>query len=93
MLDDPPYPYPTRVVLRARDRGYALEGVYTLPTMYYFTDVFQRLPKLFRTIASWFVKRPVITRNLARFEGTVSFPDGSTARLDLTGQAEFVIMR
>jgi len=92
MLDDPPYPYPTRLVLRARDQGYALEGAYSLPTMYYLTDIFQRLPKLFRAIASWFVKRPVITRQLARFEGTVSFPDGSTTRLDLTGQAEFVIM-
>jgi hypothetical protein len=93
MLDDPPYPYPTRVALHARDQGYALEGVYTLPSLYYLTDVFQRLPKLFRVIASWFVQRPVITRQLARFEGTVSFPDGSTARLDLRGQAEFVIMQ
>jgi hypothetical protein len=93
VLDDPPYPYPTRILLRARDRGYTLKGVYTLPTVYCLTDVFQRLPKAFRTIAAWFVKRPVITRNLARFEGTLSSPDGGTTRLELSGQAEFVIMR
>ena len=45
---------------------------------------------MFRTIASWFVKRPVIFRNLAWFEGTVTDPDGTTAVLDLSGQAEFM---
>jgi len=92
VLDDPPYPYPTRIVVRARDRGCVLEGVFTFETVYWVTDVFQRLPKVFRTIASWFVKRPVITRNLARFEGTVPLPDGSVTILDLSGQAEFVVV-
>ena len=92
MLDDPPYPYPTRIVVRARDQGCVLEGVFTFETVYCITDIFQRLPKVFRAIASWFVKRPVITRNLARFEGTVTLPDGSVTILDLSGQAEFVIV-
>jgi hypothetical protein len=92
VLDDPPYPYPARIVVRAHDQGCVLEGVFTFETVYCITDVFQRLPKVFRTIASWFVKRPVITRNLARFEGTVTLPDGSVSILDLSGQAEFVIV-
>ena len=89
-LDDPPYPYPERVAVSARDQGWALEGTYTVDAPYWITDIFQRLPKMFRTIASWFVKRPVIFRNLARFEGTVTGPDGTATRLQLSGQAEFM---
>ncbi len=88
--DDPPYPYPARIVVRASDRGYGLEGVFAIDPPYWITDIFQRLPQLFRTIASWFVKRPVIYRNLARFEGTVTGPDGRATRLELSGQAEFM---
>jgi hypothetical protein len=89
--DDPPYPYPVRIAVQARDQGHVLDGTFTVVRPYFVTDVFQRLPKVFRTIASWFVKRPIIYRNLARFEGTVRFPDGSATRLHLTGQAEFMI--
>jgi hypothetical protein len=89
-LEDPPYPYPERIAVSARDQGYALDGTYTVEAPYWITDVFQRLPKLLRTIASWFVKRPVIFRNLARFEGTVSGPDGVAIPLRLSGQAEFM---
>jgi len=89
-LDDPPYPYPARIAVRARDQGCTLEGVFTSDSPYWITDIFQRLPKMFRTIASWFVKRPVIFRNLARFEGTVTRPDGVATRLVLSGQAEFM---
>ena len=92
-LDDPPYPYPSRMAVSARDQGYALEGVFTSDPPYWITDVFQRLPKVFRGIASLFVKRPVIYRNLTRFEGTVTGPDGGATRLELTGQAEFVFTR
>jgi hypothetical protein len=92
-LDDPPYPYPARIVMSAHDLGYALEGVFTIDPPYWITDIFQRLPKMFRTIASWFVKRPVIYRNLTRFEGTVTSPEGSATRLKLSGQAEFMFTR
>jgi hypothetical protein len=92
-LDDPPYPYPARIAVRARDLGYVLEGFFTIDPPYWITDVFQRLPRMFRTIASWFVKRPVIYRNLTRFEGTVTRPDGGAARLELSGQAEFMFTR
>ena len=91
-LDDPPYPYPSRMAVSARDQGYALEGVFTSDPPYAITDIFQRLPKMFRGIASLFVKRPVIYRNLTRFEGTVTRPDGGVTRLDLSGQAEFMFM-
>jgi hypothetical protein len=92
-LDDPPYPYPARMAVSARDQGYALEGVFTSDPPYWITDIFQRLPKLFRNIASWFVKRPVIYRNLTRFEGTVVSPGGGATRLELTGQAEFMFTK
>jgi hypothetical protein len=92
-LEDPPYPYPARIVVSARDQGYTLDGAYTVDEPYWITDIFQRLPKLFRTIASWFVKRPVIFRNLARFEGTVTGPDGIATPLRLSGQAEFMYTR
>lgn len=91
--DDPPYPYPARVVVRARDQGYGLEGVFAIDPPYWVTDIFRRLPPFLRTIASWFVKRPVIYRNLARFEGTLTGPDGGTTRLELSGQAEFMFNR
>jgi hypothetical protein len=93
VLDDPPYPYPVRIAVSARDRGYALEGFFASDPPYWITDVFTRLPKALRTVASWFVKRPVIYRNLTRFTGTITAPDGSTTALDLTGQAEFMITR
>jgi hypothetical protein len=89
-LDDPPYPYPVRIAVRARDRGWVLDGLYSIAPPYWITDVFQRLPKALRTIAAWFVKRPVIFRNLARFEGTLRTPDGTTIELNLAGQAEFM---
>jgi hypothetical protein len=92
-LDDPPYPYPARIAVSARDQGFRLEGVFTSDPPYWVTDIFQRLPKALRTIASWFVKRPVIYRNLTRFTGVVTFPDGRKTALDLSGQAEFMITR
>lgn len=92
-IDDPPYPYPARMAVRARDGGYALEGVFTNEPPYWVTDIFQRLPKVIRTVASWFVKRPVIYRNMTRFEGMLTFPDGSTTALELSGQAEFMETR
>jgi len=92
-LDDPPYPYPARMAVSARTQGYALEGVFTSDPPYWITDIFQRLPKVFRGIASMFVKRPVIYRNLTRFEGTVATPDGGATRLELSGQAEFMFTR
>jgi hypothetical protein len=92
-LDDPPYPYPARIAVSAHDQGYALEGVFTIDPPYWITDIFQRLPKMFRTIASWFVKRPVIYRNLTRFEGMVTRPDGVATHLELTGQSEFMFTK
>jgi hypothetical protein len=92
-LDDPPYPYPARIAVSAHDQGFALEGVFMSDPPYWVTDIFQRLPKMFRTIASWFLKRPVIYRNLTWFEGTVTRPEGGTTRLELSGQAEFMFTR
>ncbi|MCX7028551.1 MAG: hypothetical protein NTU62_00325 [Spirochaetes bacterium] len=92
-LADPPYPYPARIAVSAHDLGGTMEGVFTIDPPYWITDVFQRLPKMFRTIASWFVKRPVIYRNQARFEGTVTSPGGGATRLELSGQAEFMFTR
>ena len=91
--DDPPYPYPVRIAVSARDTNGTLVGSFDLEPPYCTTDVFQRLPRVFRALASLFVRRPVIYRNLTRFTGRVTEPDGRTTDLDLSGQAEFVITR
>lgn len=88
---DPPYPYPVRIAVSARDANGALEGVVALDAPYAVTDVFARLPPVFRALASLFLRRPVIYRELARFVGTVTTPDGRVEQLDLAGQAEFVV--
>jgi hypothetical protein len=91
--DDPPYPYPVRIAVSARDPNGSLVGVFDLEPPYVTTDVFDRLPGVFRALASLFLRRPVIYRNLARFTGLLTEPDGRTTDLDLSGQAEFAISR
>jgi hypothetical protein len=91
--DDPPYPYPVRIALSARDANGTLVGSFTLEPPYVTTDIFDRLPVVFRALASLFLRRPVIYRNLARFTGRVTEPDGRTTDLDLSGQAEFAVTR
>ncbi len=91
--DDPPYPYPVVIAVSAREANGTLVGSFILEPPYVTTDVFERLPRVFRALASLFLRRPVIYRNLARFTGRVTEPDGRTTDLDLSGQAEFVITR
>jgi hypothetical protein len=90
---DPPYPYPVRIAVSARDVNGTLEGIVTLEDPYVVTDVFARLPRVFRALAALFLRRPVIYRELARFVGTVTTPDGCVERIDLAGQAEFVVTK
>jgi hypothetical protein len=91
--EDPPYPYPVAIAVSARDPNGSLVGSFILEPPYVTTDVFARLPRVFRALASLFLSRPVIYRNLARFTGRVTEPDGRTTDLDLSGQGEFVITR
>lgn len=92
-LADPPYPYPVRFTVRAQQRGITLEGTFTASRPYHITDVFARMPRIFRAVATLFLKRPVIYRMLGDFSGTVTSPDGTVQQLSLIGQAEYVVAK
>ncbi len=92
-MPDPPYPYATSVAVSARQGGASITGTFTSERPFHVMDIFARLPPLFRTVASWFLKRPVVFRSVARFTGEVTLPDGSRYRLDLDGMGEQMFAR
>jgi hypothetical protein len=88
-----PYPYPTRLALRAEDRGYLLEGEIRITRLYYVTDLFADLPGLVRAIALTFSDRSVIFRFQAEFRGTLYAPTGEVQPLRLSGLGEYLVSR
>ena len=90
---DSPYPYPQRIHLRARGEENTLEGDFICDKLIYVSDIFQKLPPLFRSILSFFVKRPIIFRMAGHFEGTLAWPDGSVTNIRLSGQGDYSISR
>jgi hypothetical protein len=92
-MSDLPYPYAAAVAVSARQGGAAITGTFTSERPFHVQDIFARLPPLFREVASWFLKRPVVFRGAARFTGEVTLPDGSRHRLDLDGMGEQMVAR
>ncbi|UCF98251.1 MAG: hypothetical protein JSV89_01645 [Spirochaetaceae bacterium] len=84
--------FPHRYNLRASCSGYRLEGQFVVTDLYHLTDIFTRLPGVFRPVVSLFFKRPVIFRTVGYFQGVVTHPDGSLERLYLPGQCEYSIV-
>jgi len=88
-----PYQYPRRLQIRAQAQGYLLDGEFVCTKLWWYTDVFDRLPELFRIVASWFLKRPVLFRFLGYFYGTLTGPDGSVRNLFLVGQSDYTVVQ
>ena len=93
VIDDPPYPFPSRYRVEAGKQGERLSGTLSCDRPYYVTDVFARLPGIFRAVATLFFKRPVIYRLRASFDGSVTSFDGTVTPLRLAGQAEYAITK
>jgi len=92
-VKDPPYPYPGRYRLSAEKGGWSLEGEFAVEKLYNVTDVFQRLPRLMRALASLFIKRPVLYRMLGYFRGRLVSPDGAVEELVLPAHGEYVVVK
>jgi hypothetical protein len=74
-------------------RGYmVVRGRFIVTDLYHLTDIFAKLPAVFRQLVSLLFKRPVIFRMVGYFEGAVTGPDGSTEKLFLPGQCEYSIL-
>ncbi len=89
----PPFPFPGRYTVSARDRGCALEGSFESVRMYHATDVFESLPPFMRSIASLFLKRPVYFRLIGSFRGKLTTQNGEEIELDLPAAGEYVILK
>jgi hypothetical protein len=85
--------YPGAAAVRAEHGGWLIEGEITDTGLYWLTDIFQELPSAIRSLASLFLKRPVILRLTGRFQGTARAPDGTTYPLSLTGHGEYMEIR
>jgi hypothetical protein len=84
--------FPHRFEVEAEGNGYSLQGQFLASQLYHRTDIFEKIPRIFRPIASLFFKRPVIFRMTGCFQGTVTAPDGSPSSLLLFGQCEYSIV-
>jgi hypothetical protein len=84
--------FPHRYDLSASSNGYQLRGRFVVTDLYHLTDIFEKLPRFFRSLVALFFKRPVIFRMVGYFEGTVTCPDGSVEKLHLPGQCEYSIV-
>jgi hypothetical protein len=90
---DPPYPYPTRYSVSAKQGQYALDGDFVSERVYSITDVLQKLPKFLRPSASAFFKRPVIFRTVGAFKGTLTLADGTVVDLNLPAQSQYAVVK
>jgi hypothetical protein len=88
-----PFPYPTRLKVRAAKNGYTLEGEFAVSRLLALNDILARLPPVFREVAELLIKRPVIYRLGGYFLGSLEYPDGRREILYLTGQAEYSVFR
>jgi hypothetical protein len=87
-----PLAFPHCYNLGADCNGYRLRGRFVVTDLYHLTDIFEKIPSFFRSLASLFFKRPVIFRMVGYFEGTISCPDGFVEQLYLPGQCEYAIV-
>jgi predicted heme/steroid binding protein len=87
------FSYPGRIHLSARSRGYFLEGDFLCHRLVYTTDIFEKLPRLLRAIASATLKHPIMFRMVGHFEGNLFNPDGSVESLRLAGQGDYFTVR
>ena len=90
---DPPFPYPNRYTVSARDGTAGLEGYFKSERMYHALDVFDSLTPFLRSIAVLFLKRPVYYRMVGRFQGTLTTKNGEEIPLDLPAAGEYVILK
>ncbi|MBN1838092.1 MAG: hypothetical protein JW820_19700 [Spirochaetales bacterium] len=70
-----------------------LEGAFVGTSLYHYSDVFQKIPALFRDLVDLFLDRPIIFKLLGRFEGTITYPDGTRQQVRLPGHAEYTVVQ
>lgn len=90
---DTPYKYPRRIKIRAKDKGWSLDGEYVCGELFDFLDVLAELPLWIRKMAEKFVKRPVYFRSHGQFNAVVISPDGKKTQLNLIGPHEYVVTK
>ena len=90
-------PYPTRMEVYAEylvpGGRVCLDGAFVGTSLYHYSDVFEKIPAVFRAIIEVFFQRPIIFRLVGAFRGTVTFPDGSTRELELVGHGEYTVVQ
>jgi hypothetical protein len=85
--------YPGTAAFRAEGGGWLIEGEITDTRLYWLTDIFQNVPAPIRSLASLFLKRPVILRYMGRLQGIARSPDGNIYALSLNGLGEYMEIR
>jgi len=93
-------PYPRRLAVRVVGTALGtpeggtvrLEGAFVGASVYHYSDVFEKIPGVFRALVDVFFDRPIIFRLLGSFHGTVSFPDGTERALYLRGHGEYTVI-
>lgn len=90
---DTPYDYPRRIKVRAKDKGWMIEGEYVCGEMFDFLDVMAELPGWVQKLAQKFVKRPVFFRSHGKFEANITAPDGKRTHISLIGPHEYVVSK
>ncbi|MBN1838331.1 MAG: hypothetical protein JW820_20900, partial [Spirochaetales bacterium] len=69
-----------------------LEGAFVGTGLYHYSDVFEKIPAVFRDLVDLFLDRPIIFKLVGRFEGTLTYPDGTRQELRLPGHAEYTVV-
>jgi hypothetical protein len=80
-------------VLCSDSGGCRLAGEFTCQQPSYTSDVFNKLPVALKGFASALFRRPIVMRDRGVFRGTVQLPDGSSHRLELSGQSEYALVQ
>ena len=88
-----PYDYPKKIKIRAKDRGWILEGDYVSGQLFDFLDVLAEVPAWARNMALKFVKRPIFFRSPGSFEANITAPDGTRSHIKLIGPIEYVVVK
>jgi hypothetical protein len=86
-------PYPSQFLLHAARDGITLSGTYYSTHLYQDDDVLGQAPGFVRAIGSLFLRQPVMYRIAGNFEGAIILADGRRIPLQLSGPAEYAVLK
>ena len=86
-------PYPSQFLLYATRDGITFSGTYYSTHLYQNDDVLGQAPAFVRAIGSLFLRQPVMYRIAGNFEGAITLADGKRIPLQLTGPAEYAVLK